>query len=282
MPNRKMGKTNELLKKYDIESDRLCFELTEHNAFKDENAFKELIYNYKESGFNIAIDDFGTGVSGLHLLYISNTNFVKIDKFFIQNIDMDQKKRLFCSSVVEMAHIMGIKVVAEGIERIEEYYTCKDIKVDYLQGYLFCKPTLNVREIKKSYKSKTLFKKDRRTADNNIDKSYIDKIDAISDDSSLHDLFVYFKDHTKNTFVPIINKDKKILGAIYEVDIKKISYSQYGLSLAKNQSFKAKLKHYLKPVPEIDISWGIDKALEIFNMRNDAKGIFVKNGIRKR
>lgn len=108
-----------------------------------------------------------------------------------------------------------------------------------------------------------------------IDKSFIDKIDPIKEDSSLHDLFVYFKDHTKNTFVPIVNKDRKILGAIYEVDIKKISYSQYGLSLAKNQSFKAKLKHYLRPVPEIDISWGIDKALEIFNMRNDAKGIFV-------
>ncbi|RXK08598.1 GGDEF domain-containing protein [Halarcobacter ebronensis] len=275
MPNRAFGKTAEILDELDLSSDRLCFELTEHNPFSDENLFQEAIQNYKKDNINIAIDDFGTGVSGLHLLYISDANFVKIDKFFITNIDIDQKKRLFCSSVVEMAHIMGIRVIAEGIERVEEYFTCKDIKVDYLQGYLFCRPTLNVNEVKKSYKNMSFFKKDKRLASNSIDKSFIEKIDAINEDSSLHDLFVYFKEHTKNTFVPIVNREKQILGAIYEVDIKQISYSQYGLSLAKNQSFKAKLKHYLRPVPEIDISWGIDKALEIFNMRNDAKGIFV-------
>lgn len=275
MPNRKVGKTVELLEELNIKSDRLCFELTEHNPFNDEDSFRENIHSFKQHNINIAIDDFGTGVSGLHLLYVSDTNFVKIDKFFISDIDKDSKKRLFCSSIVEMAHVMGIKVIAEGIERVEEFYTCKDIKVDYLQGYLLCRPSTNIKDIKKSYKNKPFFKNDRRVLSNMIDKSFIDKIDPIKEDSSLHDLFVYFKDHTKNTFVPIVNKDRRILGAIYEVDIKKISYSQYGLSLAKNQSFKAKLKHYLRPVPEIDISWGIDKALEIFNMRNDAKGIFV-------
>ncbi len=275
MPNKKLGKTLEILKELDIKPDRLCFELTEHNLFEDEKNLQDAIKNYNHNEIKTAIDDFGTGVSGLHLLYISDTNFVKIDKFFISHIDKDPKKRLFCSSIVEMAHTMGIQVIAEGIERVEEYLTCKDIKVDYLQGYLFCRPTTDIEEIKKSYKGKSFLKKDRRLLSNNIDKSFIEKVDAITDDSSLHDLFIYFKEHTKNTFVPVVNSEKKILGAIYEVDIKKISYSQYGLSLAKNQSFKAKLKHYLQPVPEIDISWGIDKALEIFNMRNDAKGIFV-------
>ncbi|WP_321315898.1 GGDEF domain-containing protein [Halarcobacter sp.] len=275
MPNKKLGKTLEILEELDIKPDKLCFELTEHNLFKDEKNLQESIKNYNQNDIKTAIDDFGTGVSGLHLLYISDTNFVKIDKFFISYIDKDPKKRLFCSSIVEMAHTMGIKVIAEGIERVEEYLTCKDIKVDYLQGYLFCRPTIDITEIKKSYKGRSFFKKDRRVLSNNIDKSFIEKVDAISDDSSLHDLFIYFKEHTKNTFVPVVNSEKKILGAIYEVDIKKISYSQYGLSLAKNQSFKAKLKHYLQAVPEIDISWGIDKALEIFNLRNDAKGIFV-------
>jgi diguanylate cyclase (GGDEF)-like protein len=275
MPNRKLDDTMGLLNEFDIKSDRLCFELTEHNPFEDEKLFQEIINNLKQNSINIAIDDFGTGISGLHLLYISDTTFIKIDRFFIENIHKDHKKRLFCSSIVEMAHIMGIKVIAEGIEQNEEYFTCKDIKVDYVQGYLLCRPKTDIKEIKKSYKDKSFFKKDRRHLSNYIDKSFIQKIDPINENSSLHDLFIYFKEHTKNTFVPIVNDEKKILGAVYEVDIKKISYSQYGLSLAKNQSFKAKLKHYLQPVPEIDISWGIDKALEIFNMRNDAKGIFV-------
>ncbi len=272
----KLGTTFKLLQKLDIGADKLCFELTEHFKFDDQKLFVDIINSYKKYGYSIAIDDFGTGISGLHLLYISDTNYIKIDKFFIQNINIDHKKKLFCASLVDMAHIMGIKVIAEGVENIAEYYTCKDLKIDFIQGYLVSKPTLNVEDIKKSYTKLKFFKEDKRVSFNNkIDKSYIERIEPISDSSTLHDLFIYFKEHTRNTFVPVVDKNSNILGAIYEVDIKKISYSQYGLALSKNDSFRAKLKHFIKPVPQIDIKWGIDKALEIFHMMNDAKGIYV-------
>lgn len=282
MPDFKVGETSKILEEFSLTSDRVCFEITEHHSFEDENLLKKTINIYKKQNYQIAIDDFGTGVSGLHLLYLSEANFIKIDRFFINKINYDSKKRLFCSSMIEMAHIMGMKVIAEGIETIEEYYTCKDIKADYIQGFIIDKPTLNINLINKSYSNtRGLFKKDRRISNNNfIDKSYIERITPLNINSSLHDLFVYFKTHTQNTFVPIINNEKKLEGVIYEVDIKKLSYSQYGLSLAKNVSFKTKLKTYIKPILEIDITWGIDKALEIFHMRNDSKGIFVrKNGI---
>ncbi len=277
MPDFDVTQTLKILNKLSLNKETLCFELTEHYAYKDENRLKEVIQLYKKNGFCIAIDDFGTGVSGLHLLYVSETNFIKIDKFFIKDINLDSKKKLFCTSIVEMAHIMGIRVIAEGVENIDEYYICKELKVDFIQGYFIAKPTLNVKKIKKSYTDKRpIFDKDRRVLSNDfIDKSYIQKIESLNVNASLLDLFIYFKEHTRNTFVPIINNNKKILGAIYEVDIKEMSYSQYGLSLAKNNSSKEKLKSYIKPILEIDLTWGIDKALEIFSMRNDAKGIFV-------
>jgi len=278
MPDFQVGLTSKLLEAEELEQNTICFELTEHHSFDDENLLKKIIQIYKKHNFNIAIDDFGTGISGLHLLYISEANFIKIDRFFINEINRDSKKRLFCSSIVEMAHIMGMKVIAEGIETIEEYYTCKEIKADYVQGFLISKPTLNTNLIQKTYsKCRALFKKDRRASNNNfIDKAYIERILPLNINSSLHELFIYFKNNTQNTFVPIINNEKKIEGVIYEVDIKELSYSQYGLSLAKNVSFKTKLKTYIKPVLEIDITWGIDKALEMFHLRNDSKGIFVR------
>lgn len=281
MPDFKFGETLKLLERYELKNEDVCFEITEHSLFEDEQNIKHIISTYKSKNYNIALDDFGTGISGLHLLYLTDTNFIKIDKFFIENINKDARKRLFCASIVEMAHTMGIKVIAEGVETKEEYYTCKEIKADYIQGFLVAKPTKNIKEIKKYYSQNDIFKKDRRvTRGNFIDKSFIDKINPLNVNASLHELFIYFKEHTLNTFVPIIDDNKKILGAIYEVDIKEISYSQYGLSLAKNDSFKAKLKNYIKPALEIDISWGIDKALEIFNMRRDAKGVFVTKDSR--
>ena len=277
MPDFDISKTSKVLDKLSLKNETLCFELTEHYSYEDENILKEVIQEYKENGFCIAIDDFGTGVSGLHLLYVSDTNFIKIDKFFIRNIHLDSRKKLFCTSIVEMAHIMGIRVIAEGVENIEEYYICKEIKIDFIQGYFVAKPSLNIEKTKKSYSDdRPIFDKDRRVLSNNfIDKSYIEKIEPLNVNASLLDLFIYFKEHTRNTFVPIIDDNKKILGAIYEIDIKEMSYSQYGLSLAKNNSSKQKLKSYIKPILEIDLTWGIDKALEIFSMRSDAKGIFV-------
>ena len=145
------GNTANILKKYNLDKNIICFELSEKGTAIEQNALSSMIQKYKESGYSIAIDDFGIGVSGLKLLYFSEANVIKLDRFFITNIDQDSKKKLFCSSIIEMAHIMGMLVIAEGIETIKEFYTCKDIGADFIQGYLAQHPTLNIKEIKNIY-----------------------------------------------------------------------------------------------------------------------------------
>ena len=107
------GNTYRILKKYNLEKNIICFELSEKGTFVEQNALSNMIDRYKSNGYTIAIDDFGIGVSGLKLLYFSEANIIKIDMFFISDIDKDSKKKLFCSSIIEMAHIMGIQVIAE-------------------------------------------------------------------------------------------------------------------------------------------------------------------------
>lgn len=177
-----------------------------------------------------------------------------------------------------MAHVMGMKVVTEGVENINEYYTCKDIGVDFIQGYLVQRPTLKVDEIKPIYNDIVeIIQKDKKLNINqSIDSKFIDSIHALNINTSLHDLFLYFKNNTKNSFVPIIDDFKHLIGVIYEIDIKKISYSQYGLSLAKNKNIASTLKKYIKNVLSIETSWGIDKALDMFNHNSkEYTGIFI-------
>lgn len=90
----------------------ICFELREKGTSIEQNALSTMIQKYKDNGYSIAIDDFGIGVSGLKLLYFSEAQVIKLDRFFITNIDQDSKKKLFCSSIIEMAHIMGMQVIA--------------------------------------------------------------------------------------------------------------------------------------------------------------------------
>ena len=141
-----------------------------------------MIHNYNSSNYNIAIDDFGVGVSGLKLLYFSQADIIKIDRFFIENINGDAKKRLFCSSIINMAHIMGMKVVAEGVETLKEFYTCKNIGADFIQGFFVQKPTTLIDEIKPIYKDIVKYLLNEKRADDNapIEQEFIQNIVPIN------------------------------------------------------------------------------------------------------
>ncbi|MGJ0377176.1 GGDEF domain-containing protein [Aliarcobacter cryaerophilus] len=278
--NYSSGNTQKILTKYNLSKDKIIFELSEKGTSIEQNALSTMLQRYKQSGYSIAIDDFGIGVSGLKLLYFSEANIIKIDRFFISNIDQDSKKKLFCSSIIDMAHIMGMQVIAEGVETEKEFYTCKDIGADFIQGFLVQKPTKNIYEIKPIYNDiSNLILDDKREDQNKfIDEQFIDKIEPLPVNSSLYDIILHFKKNTDHNFVPIIDEFRYFLGIIYESDIKKISYSQYGLSLAQNQNFSTTLLKYLKPALSVEMAWGIDKILEMYNLNfQNSLGIFITN-----
>ena len=278
--NYSSGNTQKILTKYNLSKDKIIFELSEKGTSIEQNALSTMLQRYKQSGYSIAIDDFGIGVSGLKLLYFSEANIIKIDRFFISNIDQDSKKKLFCSSIIDMAHIMGMQVIAEGVETQKEFYTCKDIGADFIQGFLVQKPTKNINEILPIYNDiSNLILDDKREDQNKfIDEQFIDKIEPLPVNSSLYDIILHFKKNTDHNFVPIIDDFRYFLGIIYESDIKKISYSQYGLSLAQNQNFSTTLLKYLKPALSVEMAWGIDKILEMYNLNfQNSLGIFITN-----
>ncbi len=278
MPDFSYGNTLKILESLKLNIKQICFELSERGTMQDPSSITSMVNRYKREGFDIAIDDFGTGIAGFQLLYYSESNFIKIDRFFIDSVHKDAKKRLFCSSIINMAHIMGMKVIAEGIETKEEYYACKDIGADLLQGYLIQKPKTDISKIKIIYDdTKVLFEKDKRKSELNIiDKIKIDKLPSLSINTNLDKLFQFFKKYPASSFVPIVDTLGQLCGVIYEEDIKQFAYSPYATSLAKNDSSNEKLKKYIKKTVPVEITWGVDKVLEIYNMHaSNSKGVFV-------
>jgi len=278
MPDFSHGNTSLILEKLNLDKKSICFELSERGTLQDPSSMTTMVNRYKQEGYDIAIDDFGTGVAGLQLLYYAESNFIKIDRFFIQNIQSDAKKRLFCGSIIDMAHIMGMQVIAEGIESKEEYYTCKGLGADLLQGYFIQKPKIELKKIKAKYENiESLYKNDKRYFSSNlIDREKIEEITPLVVDTSLHDLFVYFKENSGNSFVPIVDRLENLCGVIYEKDIKKISYSQFGIALAKHDNDNNKIKKLIKKVVSAEITWGVDKILEIYNMnKENTDGVYI-------
>src|SRR3546814_13634900 len=79
---------------------------------------------------HLALDDFCQGYSRLRLLHEHQPDYVKIDRYFISGISAEPKKRLFLSRIVDVMHVLGICMIAEGVETEAEFRTCKDLGFD--------------------------------------------------------------------------------------------------------------------------------------------------------
>ena len=94
----------------------------------------------RDAGLQISLDDFGTGYSALSYLAKFEIDYLKIDKSFVKNLSVGSTNLALCEAMIVLAHKLGMKVIAEGIETPEQRDLLIQAGCDYGQGYLFAKP----------------------------------------------------------------------------------------------------------------------------------------------
>jgi diguanylate cyclase (GGDEF)-like protein len=125
---------------YNLNSHVLKIEIVERAFFKDFLYIKNLIEELREIGVQFSIDDFGTYYSSLSYLSELNVSFLKIDISFVRKIQTGLKTKKIVSGIIYLAHSLGIKTIAEGVETQEQFETLIELGCDYFQGYLFYRP----------------------------------------------------------------------------------------------------------------------------------------------
>ncbi len=123
-----------------IEASQLVLEITESTAMGSIENSIETLHQLKSLGVNISIDDFGTGYSSLSYLQTMPIDNLKIDRSFIKKLHRSEKDKAFVQAIVTMAHTLGMKVIAEGVEVEEQFLFLQDISCEIAQGFLFSKP----------------------------------------------------------------------------------------------------------------------------------------------
>lgn len=118
----------------------LELELTESAAMDNPQHAMEVIHTLHGMGISLAIDDFGTGYSSMNYLKSFEIDKLKIDRSFIDGIDINSENQAIVLAVIRMAQALGIRVVAEGVERIEEQDFLLDSGCAMIQGYFYAKP----------------------------------------------------------------------------------------------------------------------------------------------
>jgi diguanylate cyclase (GGDEF)-like protein len=118
----------------------LTLELTETVLLQDASLAAERMTELRRLGVKLSVDDFGTGYSSLTYLRGLPVDEVKIDKTFVDGLSCDAADRAVVRAVVDIAHTLGLKVVAEGVELLEQQILLQGLGVDEVQGYLHARP----------------------------------------------------------------------------------------------------------------------------------------------
>jgi EAL domain-containing protein (putative c-di-GMP-specific phosphodiesterase class I)/GGDEF domain-containing protein len=119
---------------------RCVMELTEKSLLDDYAILRSTLQELREGGCEFAIDDLGAGSSGLRTWSELRPDYVKIDRYFVSNIDSDSIKYGFVRSIIDLGRTIGCKVIAEGVETPGECRELMQLGIDRLQGYLFGRP----------------------------------------------------------------------------------------------------------------------------------------------
>jgi EAL domain-containing protein (putative c-di-GMP-specific phosphodiesterase class I) len=123
-----------------IAAHRLELEVTESLLLENLDETAEMLQDLRSLCVHIALDDFGTGYSSLSYLRRFPFGILKIDRSFISDILADPQAASLCRAIVQMGHVLGLKVVAEGVETSDQLALLLDCGVDLIQGYYYSKP----------------------------------------------------------------------------------------------------------------------------------------------
>jgi EAL domain-containing protein (putative c-di-GMP-specific phosphodiesterase class I) len=129
-----------LLVRTGISSHQLGLEMTESSFVTDSRTAMEVLGSLRRLGVSLLLDDFGTGYNSLDRLHVFPFDVLKIERSFIRRMTQGEQPLHIVRTIIDLARVMGMEVVAEGIETVEQYDLLREMNCRFGQGYLFARP----------------------------------------------------------------------------------------------------------------------------------------------
>ncbi len=130
----------EQLNSLDLPHGTIIVEITEGLLLHDSAKVRDELLDFKNRGIEVSIDDFGTGFSALSYLNQFDIDYLKVDRSFVKDMSANENSKALAEAIIVMAHKLGIKTIAEGVETHEQQEILVGFGCDYLQGYLYSRP----------------------------------------------------------------------------------------------------------------------------------------------
>jgi len=261
----------------------ICIELSERHNNASLPEFAEMVKRLNRAGTRIAIDDFGIGHSELKLLCDHGLDYIKVDGHFIRGSSESERKRLFVITIVDLAHVLGIRVIAEGIETEADYIAAREAGCDLAQGYFIARPTCEIEELLESYPHVVAARANRRRqrrTDALLVRSQMIVLPTLLEDTHPEAAFEHFYNSPEQTFFPVVDAAGVPRGILHEKKLKRFIYMPFGRDLLRNPSFKQTIYSFITPCPIVDVNTDAERILEIFANARETNGIILTENAR--
>lgn len=144
--NQYLSQLDRILKENDWTKGKLIFEITESARMSDLQSANNFIQRLRKAGYEVCLDDFGAGSASFQYLSTLDVDVVKLDGSAVKNAEKSPKGRAFMSALTELCRRLGVETVAEMIDSPQSLAFVRDCGVDYVQGFLFGKPSHDLKD----------------------------------------------------------------------------------------------------------------------------------------
>jgi predicted signal transduction protein with EAL and GGDEF domain len=159
-------------------------------------------------------------------------------------------------NIVGIAHALGIRVIAEGVETEAEFLACREYGVDMVQGWHIARPSVNVSELQTSYPHIASGSKVRMTGpslDELLIRRQIENPPVVYEDDSIERVFEMFRQNPESGYFPVLNANGEPRGIIQENQLKEYIYHPFGRDLLKNRDYLRSVSYFVVPAPTVSL-----------------------------
>ncbi|WP_417689854.1 EAL domain-containing protein [Roseibium sp.] len=260
---------------------QVCLELCETHRNGTSEITDHVLNNLRRTGFMFVLDDFGKGFSELRLIHDLGPDYIKIDRFFLNGIETDARRKLFVTTVANLAHVLGARVIAEGVETEREFKACRDAGCDLVQGFYVAEPFIEKRDARLFYdhvrvsSMGTTRKEEERRIRNELQQ-----LSTVNHDGSMSTLLDMFLTDQEVSLVPVIDANNEPRGLIHERDLKAYLYAGGFGEDDYHAALDLPLRNFVRSCPIADIDSNADMLLVTFASSLNSDGIIITENFR--
>ncbi|MCQ2004977.1 bifunctional diguanylate cyclase/phosphodiesterase [Rhizobium sp. NRK18] len=271
------------LSKNAIPPSSICFELSERFDNTSVPEFGAFFEKARKAGFKLAIDDFGVGHGETKLLCDYPVDYLKIDRHFVSGIDKSGRKRHLFKHLVNMAHVLGVRVIAEGVETEAEFLACREYGADLVQGWYIAKPTTAIAELRQSFPHLQEVGRPKpalQSLDEILIRKQVEVLPVVHENDGIEGVFNHFRQNPKQAFFPVLNANDEPRGVIHEHHLKEYIYQPYGRDLLKNRLYERTIANFVDRVPVVGLDSNAESLMATFANVEGADCIILTENMR--